>query len=97
MNSVKIMYYSFENTSDSVIKSLLSQNKNCKGFHMMKSGIMLVDFQGSAKELYDVFSQINDKQLMLIYDLDPAEDAFWGFMPITTWDWIKNCRKEITI
>lgn len=94
MSNIKIIYYNsgaidvshFENK----VKSL------CKSICNVKSGLLLVNYNGSAKELFDKIN-IEDNQIeILVVDVESQADPlpYWGYMNRSIWDWFSQNREN---
>ena len=90
MNNIKILYYNIETIDGSTLEMSL---RNCAEYvsHIeIKPGLLLVNFRGSAQELYNSLSDEIKENSILIYDLDKSKDAYWGYMNKSVWDWIES-------
>ena len=89
MKKNKILYFNTETINSDALESSLKKDVNYLSHIEIKPGLLLVSFQGSAKNMYDILSNVINENSILIYDLDNSEDAYWGYMNKNIWDWIK--------
>ena len=88
MKTIKIIYF------DSIgidAQSFESRLKNeCKSIYVIKEGVVIVNYIGTAKELFDSLFSSDNRNNVLICDLDSSTDSYWGYMSIELWEWLKN-------
>lgn len=88
MNIIKILYF------DSIgidAQSFETRLKNeCKSIYVVKDGLVLLNYDGTAKELFDSLFSSDNRYNVLIHDLDTSTDSYWGYMNIELWEWLKK-------
>ena len=92
MNNIKIVYFNTETINKVSLESLLFSNANSISHYEIKSGLFLINFKGTARELYALVENVVNENSILIHDLDADENAYWGFMNKDIWEWLKNNR-----
>lgn len=92
MNNLKFIYYNIDTIDKVLFETTLFNLPNCESHIEIKSGILLVNYNGTAKELYEATECVVHEKNILIYDLDDSRDAYWGFMNNKVWEWIRNNR-----
>ena len=92
MNNVKIIYFNTDTINNHDIEIILKNNENCRSYIKIKPGLFLVNFQGTAKDLFDSLGAIVQDQNIFIHDLNDGNDAYWGYMNKNVWDWVKANR-----
>lgn len=94
MNNIKIVFFNIETINEEALKSKLTLNPSYKSYISIKPGLFLVNYLGSAQELYNAISSITLENNILIYDLSDSPNAYWGYMNKAIWDWIKVNSSE---
>ena len=89
MNNIKFVYFNIETINSRLLENELVHSSQYKSHVEIKPGFFLVNFHGSAHDLYDIVSTITSDNSILIYDLDRNENAYWGYMNKSIWEWIK--------
>lgn len=88
MTNIKLVYF------DSIgIDSVTFENRlrsHCHSVYVIKEGLVVVNYNGSAHELFDLLVPIDNRNNVLITDLDVAENSYWGFMNKDLWTWMKE-------
>lgn len=92
MNNVKIVYFNVDTIDKVLFETTLYNNPNCRSHIEIKSGLILVNYVGSAKDLYDYIEGIALEKSVLVHDLDSADNAYWGFQNKVIWEWLKLNR-----
>lgn len=92
MNNVKILYYNCETVETASIEQVLTNNIHYRSHILIKKGLMLVNFQGSARELYQVLGDLIQDKSVFIHDLDSDANAYWGFLNRNVWEWLSENR-----
>ena len=90
MNNIKILYYNIETIDGSTLEMSIRNSAEYVSHIEIKQGLLLVNFRGSARELYNSLSDEIKENSILIYDLDSEKDSYWGYMNKNVWDWIKQ-------
>ncbi len=93
MKNLKFIYFNTETINSDALESSLKKQVNYKSHIEIKPGFLLVNFDSTSHELYNTLSNIVDDNSILIYDLDDADDAYWGYMNKSIWDWIKSNKQ----
>lgn len=92
MNNVKIIYFNPETIDTIALNSSITSNSNYVGHIDIRPGLLLINFKGTARELYSSLEPVIGQSRILIHDLDAGDDAFWGIMPRDFWAWVKQNR-----
>jgi len=92
MNNIKIVYYNVETINKGVFDNVLFKSPLCTSFFEIKTGLFLINYRGTAREMYNVIVEYIGDNSILIHDLESSTDAFWGFMNKDVWEWLKNNR-----
>ncbi len=90
MNNMKFLYFNIETINGDVLEKCLKGSPSYVSHIEIKPGLLLVNFRGSAQELYNSLSDEIKENSILIYDLDKSKDAYWGYMNKSVWDWIES-------
>lgn len=93
MNNVKILYYNCETVDTACIEQALTTNNRYRSHVLIKNGLMLVNFQGSARDLYQALGDHIQDKSVFIHDLDSDDNAYWGFLNRNIWEWLSENRK----
>lgn len=94
MNNIKILYFNIETIDGSTLEMSLRNSAEYVGHIEIKPGLLLINFRGSARELYNSLSDEIKENSILIYDLDKEKDSYWGYMNKNIWDWIDQNSSE---
>lgn len=92
MNNVKIIYFNID-TIDCI--SFERKVQSFAGYHShfsIKPGLLLINYVGTAKDLYNELGDLVNEKNIFIHDLDSGFNAFWGYMNKQIWDWVKANR-----
>ena len=92
MNNVKIMYFNTDTINNKDIENILANSEHHRSHLQIKPGLILVNYQGTAKDLFEDLGGVIQDQNIFIHDLDDGNDAYWGYMNKNTWDWVKANR-----
>ena len=92
MNNVKIIYYNIDTINTKDLEQALTSDKRYNSHTVIKPGLLLVNFSGTAQDLFSVFGDNIQDQNIFIHDLDSGNNAFWGYMNKQIWDWVKANR-----
>ena len=92
MNNVKILYYNCETIDTASIEQALTNNSSYRSHALIKNGLMLVNFRGSARDLYQTLGEIIQDKSVFIHDLDSDTHAYWGFLNRNIWEWLSENR-----
>ena len=90
MNNIKILYFNIETIDGSAIEASLRNCAEYVSHIVIKQGLFLVNYNGSARDLFDKVADIAMENTILIYDLEKSKDAYWGYMNKSVWDWIQS-------
>lgn len=92
MNNVKVIYYNAETIDRVALESSIMSNSHCVSHLVIKTGLMLVNYRGSARDLFNAIELITGTNSILIHDLDPDGASYWGIMNKNVWDWLRDNR-----
>lgn len=92
MNNIKVIFYNVETVDSNAFESALISNNNYISHIVLKPGFYFVNFQGSAKDLFDALGVVIQEKSIIIHDLDSDNNAFWGYWNRNVWDWLRNNR-----
>ena len=92
MNNVKIIYYNIETINSDAIENMVATNQKTISHYIIKPGLILVNFRGSAQNLYNDLIDYVREQSVFIHDLDSVTDSYYGFMNKSIWEWLRNNR-----
>jgi hypothetical protein len=92
MNNIKIVYFNTETINKVALETILYSHANCISHYEIKQGLFLINFNGTARALYEIIENVVNENSILIHDLDCDESAYWGFMNKNVWEWLKNNR-----
>lgn len=90
MSNVKFIYFNIETIDGESLENRLRKNDKYVAHIEIKPGLLLVNFRGTARELYDSLSDLTMDNSILIYNLEKDSDAYWGYMNRNIWEWIKT-------
>lgn len=93
MNNVKIIYYNVETIDDSSFENAVASNTNTVSHFIIKPGLLLVNYQGSAQNLYQALGDLIKDRSILIHDLDSDIQGYYGFMNKDIWNWLSENRQ----
>lgn len=92
MNTIKVIYYDWEDSNARNLEVLLE--KKCASIYKIKSGLYLVYFDGTCKDLYNAIVDTSDSTHVLILDIDNSKESYWGYMETSVWEWLKEHLKQ---
>lgn len=92
MNNVKIIYYNIETINSDAIENMVATNQKTISHYIIKPGLILVNFRGSAQNLYNDLIDYVRERSVFIHDLDSGTDSYYGFMNKSIWEWLRNNR-----
>ena len=88
MTNIKMIYFDSVAIDSVTFESRLS--KICISLYVIKEGIVIVNYNGSSKELFYQLFPNSATNNILIVDLDAASGSYWGFMYKELWTWLSN-------
>ena len=88
MSNIKIIYYDSDNISVVSFEKLLTNT--IESLYKIQPGLCLVNYQGSAKELYDIIQEFASGYNLLVMDISIDNNGYWGYMNRNLWEWLKN-------
>ena len=91
MNNIKIVYFDSVGIDSTAFEFRL--RNICNSIFVIKEGLVLVNYSGSARNLFDSLFTSENRYNVLIHDLDTSEDTYWGFMNHELWIWLQNNRQ----
>jgi len=92
MKNIKILYYNVETIDMNTFETSLFSQQKCVNHFIIKPGLLLINYAGTARDLYESVECVVHEKNIFIHDLDVEADAFWGFMNKDVWEWLKNNR-----
>lgn len=92
MNNVKILYFNSETIQSDDVTKVLSVSQNYKSHYVIKPGLLLVNYNGTAEEVFRTLGNLVMDKSVLIHDLDSDSNSFWGYMNRNVWEWLRNNR-----
>lgn len=88
MTNIKMIYF------DSVgldIVTFENRIRNvCHSIYVIKDGLVLVNYNGSAHELFNQLVPDDNRYNVLVVDLDTTPNTYWGFMNKDLWEWMRE-------
>mgnify|MGYP003469337656 CR=1 FL=1 len=88
MNNIKILYFDSISIDPQPLQTRL---KNvCKSIYVVKDGLVIVNYEGTAQQLFDTLFSSDNRHNVFIHDLETSPDSYWGFMNRDLWQWIKQ-------
>lgn len=91
MTNIKMIYFDSVAIDSVTFESRLS--KLCISLYVIKEGIVIVNYNGSSKDLFDQLFPDSATNNVLIVDLDGSSGSYWGFMNKELWTWLSNNRQ----
>ena len=88
MTNIKMIYFDSVAIDSVTFESRLS--KLCISLYVIKEGIVIVNYNGSSKELFCQRFPNSATNNIFIVDLDAASGSYWGFMNKELWTWLSN-------
>ncbi|WP_295367233.1 hypothetical protein [uncultured Prevotella sp.] len=92
MTNIKMIYF------DSVaIDPILFESRLrtiCASLYVIKEGLLLVNFDGDSKILFDQLFPNQPTNNVFIVDLETNADSYWGFMNKDLWTWLNDNEKK---
>ena len=85
MTNIKMIYFDSVAIDSVTFESRLS--KLCISLYVIKEGIVIVNYNGSSKELFYQLFPNSATNNILIVDIDAASGSYWGFMNKELWTW----------
>lgn len=92
MNNVKIIYFNIDTIDCNALERKIKSFTSYRSHYTIKPGLLLINYNGTAKDLYEEFGDLITEKNIFIHDLDSGNDAFWGYMNKKIWDWVKENR-----
>lgn len=62
----------------------------CQSIYVIKEGLVLVNYNGRAHDLFESLVPKDNRNNVLITDLDVSEHSYWGFMNRDLWIWLNE-------
>ncbi len=90
MKNIKIIYFDSVALDSATLESQLSHL--CLSLYVIKDGLLLVNFNGSSKDLFSQLFPNENVNNVLIADLDATIGSYWGFMNKSLWTWLNDNR-----
>lgn len=88
MTNIKMIYF------DSVaIDSVTFEGrlKNiCDSLYVINEGLLIVNFNGESKTLFDQLFTDEQTNNVFIADLETHDDSYWGYMNKDLWTWLNE-------
>lgn len=94
MNNIKILYFNIETIDGGILEKSIGNSSDYVNHIVIKPGLFLVNYNGSAHDLYNKLTDVVKENSILIYDLEKGKDAYWGYMNKNVWDWIQSNSDE---
>lgn len=91
MNNLKLLYYDSNAINVISFENLISEQSI--SIYSIKPGLLLVNYNGTSKQLFDAIGPYTDNKNVMILDLDPGDNSYWGYMSKDLWSWILENRK----
>lgn len=92
MNNLKILYYDSNAINVNTFENLISEQSI--SIYKIKPGLLLVNYNGSSKQLFDAISTCSDNKNVMIIDLDPGDNTYWGYMSKDLWTWLADNKQQ---
>lgn len=93
MNNVKIIYYNVETIDESSFENAITQNSNTVSHYVIKPGLILLNYRGSSRNLYESLGDMIKEKSVFIHDLDSDPLCYYGFMNKEIWTWLSENRQ----
>lgn len=93
MNNIKLLYFNSETLDRDTVIQTLKECTNYKSHQEVKLGLILINYDGKARDLFNALGSLVSEQSMLILDLDSGDDSYWGYMNQEIWVWLINNRR----
>lgn len=90
MNNVKIIYYNIDTIDGEFLEASICSNNQTKSHYTVKPGLLLVNYQGTAQELYLSLGDLIKEKSILILDLANEPKSYYGFMNKDLWVWLES-------
>lgn len=88
MKKIKVIYCDVDDTNNLLLHQKLALL--CPSIYQIQKGLMLVTYNGTAKELYDELADILKTKRTLILDVDASNSSYWGYMKKDLWKWFES-------
>ena len=62
----------------------------CQSIYIIKDGLVFVNFEGSAHDLFNQLVPDDNRYNILVADIDTSTNSYWGFMSRDLWNWMKE-------
>lgn len=93
MNNVKLVYFNSETIDKNAVARDLTADARYRSHIEVKNGLLLVNFVGTSRDLYESLGTAIREQSFFVHDLDSDANAYWGFLNNSVWDWLRNNRR----
>jgi hypothetical protein len=91
MANIKLIYFDSVGINSDTFQAKL-QNV-CQSIFVIRDGLILVNFTGTSKDLYDLAITNNEKNVF-ICNIETSPYSYWGYMSKDLWDWIKKNNEK---
>lgn len=88
MTNIKIVY--FDSVSLDAVTFEGRLRSLCNSIYVIKEGLIVVNYNGSSKSLFDSLFPDSPLGNVLVIDLDTTAGSYWGFMNKDFWTWLNN-------
>lgn len=92
MNNLKILYYDSNAINVNTFENQIRERSI--SLYIIKPGLLLVNYNGTSKQLFDEISAYSDNKNVMIADLDPGENTYWGYMNKDLWTWLSENKQQ---
>ena len=92
MKNIKLIYFDAVGIPHETMVARLKSI--CSSLYIISDGLIVAEYEGSSKELYNSIMPEDNKNHVLICDIDIANGTYWGFMGKDLWQWLEKSRKE---
>lgn len=90
MTNIKMIYFDSVAIDSATFEGMISNL--CISLYVIKDGLIIVNYKGSCKELFNQLFPNSASNNVFIVDLDVKPGSYWGFMNNELWTWINNNR-----
>ena len=92
MTNIKMIFFDSLAIDSDLFESRL--RKVSISLYVIKDGLLLVNFNGDSKTLFNQLFLNQPTNKVFIVDLCTDTDSYWGFMNKDLWQWLNDNRNS---
>lgn len=86
MTNIKLIFFDTVAIDSVLFESRLKSI--CDSLYVIKEGLLIVNYDGEPKALFEQLFPKQPTNKVFIVDLDTSAGSYWGFMNQDLWTWL---------